>query len=102
MIREQEEKRPCVGCGWCCIRNTCTFGVAKHPHDRDKICPELHWNGRRYICKLMSGTGRMADFYRRELQAGGGCRSHQNPWRDDIRERKEEAVNPVRSGTPWP
>jgi len=70
MLREDVAEVSCVGCGYCCIRNTCTFGVAKHPHDRERICPELEWTGTRYTCKLMAPTNKLADFYRRELQAG--------------------------------
>ena len=93
MLREPVEKQSCVGCGYCCIRNTCTYGVAKHPRDRDKTCPELSWTGVRYTCKLMAADNRLADFYRRELQAGGGCRSYLNPWRQDVRERKEDPIH---------
>ena len=102
MLREDVAEVSCVGCGYCCIRNTCTFGVAKHPHDRERICPELEWTGARYTCKLMTPANKLADFYRRELQAGGGCRSFNNPWRNDIRERAEEEAVPVRGDTPWP
>ncbi|MCX5857794.1 MAG: hypothetical protein NTZ57_07810 [Deltaproteobacteria bacterium] len=102
MLREDVAEVSCVGCGYCCIRNTCTFGVAKHPHDRERICPELEWTGARYTCKLMAPTNKLADFYRTELQAGGGCRSFNNPWRNDIRERAEDEAVPVRGDTPWP
>jgi hypothetical protein len=102
VLREDVKKVPCVGCGYCCIRNTCTFGVAKHPDDRERICPELEWTGARYICTLMAPTNRLADFYRMELQTGGGCRSFDNPWRKDVRRRGEEEAVPVRGDTSWP
>jgi len=101
MLREPAEKVPCVGCGYCCIRNTCAFGVALHPHDRDKNCPELEWTGARYVCKLM-GAHPLADFYRQELQSGGGCRSFNNPWRQNVRPRTDEEAQAIVSGTPWP
>jgi hypothetical protein len=102
MLREPQEKIPCIGCGYCCMRNTCTFGVALHPDRREEPCPELEWNGRRYVCRLMARPGRMADFYKSELQSGGGCRSFENPWRQEVRERKAGEVEGVHSGTPWP
>ena len=102
MLREDAVKVTCVGCGYCCIRNTCTFGVALHPEERERICPELEWTGSRYTCRLMAPSHPLADFYRRELQAGGGCRSFNNPWRRDIRQRKEDEAAPARDGTPWP
>jgi hypothetical protein len=83
------------------MRNTCAFGVALHPHDRDKVCPELEWAGARYVCKLM-GAHPLADFYRRELQSGGGCRSFNNPWRQNVRPRTDEEAKTIVSGTPWP
>jgi hypothetical protein len=101
VLRNPVEKKTCLGCGYCCIRNTCAFGVALHPHDRDRICPELEWSGKRYVCKLM-GTHPLADFYRQELQTGGGCRSFNNPWRRHVRPRTEEEAKAVVSGTPWP
>jgi len=101
MLRDAVEKVPCIGCGYCCIRNTCTFGVARHPKDREKICPELEWTGIRYICRLMAPANKLADFYRSELQTDGGCRSFKNPWRNDIRERKENEALPVRDSTHW-
>jgi len=101
MLRDPVERKTCVGCGYCCIRNTCAFGVALHPHDRDKICPELEWIGTRYVCKLM-GDHPLADFYRLELQSGGGCRSFNNPWRQNVRPRTNEESRTIVSGTPWP
>ncbi len=101
MLRYPVEKVSCVGCGYCCIRNTCAFGAALHPHDEDKICPELAWIGIRYVCNLM-GTHPLAAFYRQELQSGGGCRSFNNPWRHDVRLRTDAEARTIVSGTPWP
>jgi hypothetical protein len=50
----------------------------------------------------MAPANNLADFYRSELQTEGGCRSFNNPWRNDIRERKENEALPVRDGTHWP
>ena len=86
MIREIVY-RPCTGCGYCCITQTCTFGVSLHPEALGERCPELQWTGERYICRLMTVKGRMGDFYRMELRCGNGCVSSANPWRGDVRER---------------
>ncbi|MCX5834460.1 MAG: hypothetical protein NTV99_08120 [Deltaproteobacteria bacterium] len=83
---------PCVGCGYCCITRTCTFGVSRHPRSRHQVCPELSWNGHCYICNLVQVQGRMRDFYREELRCGNGCASYLNPWRRDVRERTQEDV----------
>ena len=63
----------------------------------DRVCPELHWNGQRYICKLMQIQGRMGYFYRMELRCGNGCVS-QNPWRRDVRERTPGEIAAVEKG----
>ena len=102
MMREPEEKVACVGCGYCCIRNTCAFGVALHPDAGDRNCPELEWTGSRYVCRLMAPSHPLADFYRHELQSGGGCRSFNNPWRQEVRLRTAEEARAVTGGTPWP
>jgi hypothetical protein len=87
MLRTDEEHRPCVGCGYCCIRQTCTFGIQRHPDAVGRICPELEWNGKRYLCRAMKAPGTMTTFYRELLQAGLGCRSYLNPWRKEVKVR---------------
>ncbi len=89
MIRQTEQKSSCVGCGYCCMRQTCTFGRQRHPRATGDVCPELTWNGKRYICRMMTLSDRMTAFYREQLQAGLGCRSYCNPWRSDVRERSK-------------
>jgi hypothetical protein len=90
--------RHCVGCGFCCVTRTCTFGVSRHPDALDWVCPELHWNGQRYICRLMQVEGRMGQFYRTELRCGNGCVSTLNPWRTDVRERTPEEIASIEKG----
>lgn len=87
--------RQCVGCGYCCIRGMCTYGRCRHPEaaKEGRRCPELHWNGKRYVCRMMDLPG-MGSFYRTELQVGGGCASYLNPWRNDVRERREDEIAP--------
>jgi len=84
---EASEYHTCVGCGYCCIRNTCTYGLHRHPDARGRQCPELVWTGQRYICQMMDLPDNMGVFYRELLQAGRGCRSYLNPWRHDIKRR---------------
>jgi hypothetical protein len=89
MIRTTEQSWPCVGCGYCCIRQTCTFGIQRHPLATGEVCPELTWNGGRYVCRMMTLPDMMTTFYREQLQAGLGCRSYFNPWRKDVRKRSQ-------------
>ncbi len=95
MIRTVEHSWTCVGCGYCCIRQTCTFGRQRHPEATGRLCPELAWNGSRYICRMMTLPDRMTAFYREQLQAGLGCRSYCNPWRNDVKKRTEEEMASV-------
>ena len=87
MPEKLSEDHACVGCGYCCIKNTCTYGLYRHPDAQYRKCPELEWTGQRYVCRMMNLSGSMGGFYRELLQAGRGCRSYLNPWRKDIRER---------------
>ncbi|MCX7635646.1 MAG: hypothetical protein N2Z74_07875 [Syntrophales bacterium] len=89
-MREEWERYPCVGCGYCCIRRTCAYGISLHPQGGEQACPELRWTGRRYVCRLMERQDGMGAFYRDLLKAGQGCRSHANPWRQDVRCRDGE------------
>ncbi len=84
-----------MGCGYCCIRQTCTSGRQRHPDAAGRTCPELAWNGSRYICRMMTLPDRMTAFYREQLQTGLGCRSYGNPWRNDVRKRTEEEMASV-------
>ena len=95
MLDDIRKPRECIGCGYCCIRGMCTFGRYRHPQaaQNGKRCPELIWNGRRYLCRMMDLPG-MGDFYRGQLQVGDGCASYMNPWREDIRERRDDEIAP--------
>jgi hypothetical protein len=88
----------CVGCGFCCVHQRCTFGVAQHPGEQPGLCPELQWMGNRYVCRLMMHPGQMADFVKRELRSGEGCVSFDNPWRKDVRKRTSEEARTVSKG----
>ena len=95
MLIEDRKVRPCVGCGYCCVNQRCTFGVAKHPEAQSGLCPELEWTGGRYVCRLMMPPCDIADFVKRELRAGEGCVSFENPWRRDVRQRTREEADAV-------
>jgi len=56
MLRDAVEKVPCVGCGYCCIRNTCTFGVAKTSKQPGKNLPGTGVDGDS-VCLQTDGTG---------------------------------------------
>jgi len=90
MIRDNTPPEECVGCGYCCIQRPCACGKSAHPEAiaRGEICPSLHWNGERYMCKLMMLQGDGGEFYKWQLHAGQGCLNFLNPWRKDVRERK--------------
>lgn len=89
-IRENILNHRCVGCGYCCFRQTCTFGLILHPEAKDRVCPELRWNGSRYVCRLVEMSGSLGTFYREYLKVGQGCRAYANPWRKDVRCRDSE------------
>lgn len=90
MLIEERKVWPCVGCGFCCVNQRCTFGVARHPGEQGGLCPELEWTGRRYVCRLMMPSSDIADFVKRELRSGDGCVAFENPWRKDVRRRTPE------------
>jgi len=98
MIRDVEERFDCVGCGYCCIKHPCASGRAAYPAAiaRGEVCPALFWNGHRYVCNLMLKAGNTGDFYKWVLHAGLGCRSHQNPWRRDVKERSGDDIKLIR------
>jgi hypothetical protein len=81
--------KPCVGCGYCCIKTPC--GVAQRLHNRGiERCPELHWDGSRYVCQLTTKDGEIGENYRKELYIGAGCCSGLNTWRKDVKPRLGE------------
>lgn len=92
MIREDYRIVPCVGCGFCCIQEPCTYGRYAHREEIEagRICPSLIWTGSRYICGLVSRKDSSGLFYHRELKVGEGCRSYNNPWRLHVRPRKSK------------
>jgi hypothetical protein len=51
------------------------------PTSEYKGCPELEWNGERYVCK------QAFEPYAKILGIGLGCCSALNTWRKNVRER---------------
>ncbi len=96
MFTEPRIPKPCVGCGYCCLKKTCTFGAARHPGSEEGRCPELYWNGSRYLCRVMD-LPRTGDYYRMELRAGAGCVTSLNPWRVEVRERTDDEMFRIRN-----
>jgi len=95
MLAEPRMPVKCVGCGYCCLKKTCTFGVQRHPGSKGGRCPELRWNGRRYLCAIMDAS-RDGSYYRMELRAGAGCLTTLNPWRQVVRERSDDEMFEIR------
>jgi len=88
--------KPCVGCGFCCIKTKCAAGLRLF--GSSDICKALNWSEEenRYFCKLMQIPGKMGTSYREELYVGAGCCCGLNSWRQDIKNRtviKEENKN---------
>ena len=77
---------PCIGCGYCCISVPCDTSRRIYSNGVTQ-CPELEWNGERYICKLT--TGHLSERYKEELYIGKGCCSNLNSWRKEVKPRRE-------------
>ena len=76
----------CVGSGLCCLKAQCVRSVMIH--GAQERCPELDWNGARYVCKLMQLPDPEGAFYRDDLYAGAGCCMPLfNDWRRDVKFR---------------
>jgi hypothetical protein len=82
------DKYRCVGCGYCCITAPCAASVRLYPGAT--TCPQLEWDGERYICGLMRIPGLLGENYRAELYAGAGCCSNLNDWRKDVKKRHRD------------
>jgi len=95
---------PCVGCGYCCVKVTCTAGIEKFGVNK-KPCQGLIWNDKdgRHWCKLGIGNDQAAHFYRNYLHMGAGCSSTLfNDWRTNIRDRTKSVSQPTSVISPIP
>jgi len=71
--------KPCIGCGFCCLQAQC--GVSYAAYGKRSRCPQLMWNGNRYVCGF-------AAQYFDSLFIGEGCCSNLNSWRrEPLKER---------------
>lgn len=76
------EEHICVGCGYCCITAQCVPSVMVY--NIKERCPDLIWNGSRYICRLIDKIPDM----NKVLAIGEGCCSPLfNTWRTNVTER---------------
>ena len=82
--------RPCVGCGYCCMKVKCSAG--SRLYHTENPCPALIWSesDKRYICNLMTLPGKIGEGYKEELAEGAGCCSGLNSWRKDVKKRDPE------------
>ncbi|MGW8177947.1 MAG: hypothetical protein ACWGQW_04020 [bacterium] len=80
-MSDGEKFSPCVGCGYCCTKRVCTFGIP----DGRGICKFLYWNEDKqmYRCRLAESKRTIAN----ALYVGAGCPSSLNTWRRDVRKR---------------
>lgn len=74
----EETMRPCVGCGYCCIKARCTFSLQFVSQERKDqqgpICPYLYLEHSRFWCRL-------ANRFATELEIGCGCCESLNTFR---------------------
>ena len=74
-------RRPCIGCGYCCLKAMCAVGVAYLGRREDR-CPFLHQDGRGvYLCALAVNGG---DLAHAALGIGTGCCSPLNSTRQEL------------------
>lgn len=94
---EEITPRECVGCGYCCMKTPCD--AARRLYPNVEHCPQLNWNGERYVCGLMEISGPLGEQYKKELYAGAGCCASLNSWRNDVKKREPELkrtnINPL-------
>lgn len=80
---------PCIGCGWCCLRDQCE--LSHRLHGFLSRCPELFWDEaqQRYLCRLAlpHQPTEIREQAQRELFLGHGCCAWHNEWRKDVRRR---------------
>jgi hypothetical protein len=83
MTRRKKLEYECVGCGFCCLEVLCDTAIEKHGYIEP--CPELFWNGTRYLCKLLPENKK----HQKVIEFGTGC-ACPNTCRLDIRPRTRE------------
>jgi len=79
--------KPCVGCGYCCLKAPCFQAVVEYELEYKQTCPGLTWDDEKvqFRCKLMMRPGAEGKKFRDRLAVGGGCSSSLfNNYRDDF------------------
>jgi hypothetical protein len=96
----------CVGCGFCCVQQRCSFSLVRWPGHIFADCPGLEWTGKVYRCRairermVIEIPGRGLVGAKKYLETGHGCLAP-TEWRKDIRERsKNEVPGTVRQHVP--
>lgn len=80
--------RDCVGCGYCCLKTPCELARRLYPTLKTE-CPELIWNGSRYICRAFDKAyGSLKENIRNNLAIGAGCCCGLNSWRKEVIPRR--------------
>ena len=72
--------KPCIGCGYCCLKAPCTVGVTRFNLTKmTERCPGLLWSNedKRYWCQI----------YRFIPTIDCGCSSTLSGWRTNVKER---------------
>ena len=81
--------KPCIGCGFCCIKSKCGASPEKDPPT--PTCPSLIWyeKDKRYYCNLCLTPGEEGNSYKKNLYINAGCCCNLNSWRNDVKKRTE-------------
>jgi len=96
------QAQECIGCGFCCRKAPCQIAQRIHGSGITE-CPELQWNGSRWICGAVHrARGPLADQYRRELAIGAGCCCGLNDYRQRGYPPTPEELAPVVGFDPIP
>jgi len=95
----QDNVKPCIGCGFCCLKTKCIAAQRLYPSAEK--CPALKWNGERHVCELMELPGTVGAAYRAELYAGEGCCANLNSWYyEPLQDRTKPKLDPYKNPIP--
>lgn len=83
--------RPCVGCGFCCIKAPCELAVGIYGNGITE-CPALVWSKEkgRYLCDLVGKGNLVSALNEKRLYIGDGCCCGMNSWRNEVIPRREK------------
>jgi len=88
--KERGQMSNCIGSGYCCHKNLCFDGVAKHGNMRGP-CPSLVWDeeAQRHWCGLVLD----GEITGKSLYIGEGCCQSWNTWRlQPLKDRRVEGT----------